>query len=143
MRRLNASRRMAAEFSGAFPVRARLSSSLSRPSNTQCSLFSIPVGPEFLLAQSCCNCRLVPQRNQWNVSAPRRESVPRASGPARGTESQCFSCDGRQALEKFNTHRLEWLVRTLDLPVPGFAFRDLRSFLLFVPLPLFSRKNRS
>jgi hypothetical protein len=52
-------------------------------------------------------------RNQWNADAPGRESVPRASGPARGTESLCFSFGERFALEKFNGHWLEWIVRTL------------------------------
>jgi len=48
---------------------------------------------------------------EWNVGAPGRESAPRASGPARGTESQGFSFGERFALEKFNAQRLEWLVR--------------------------------
>jgi hypothetical protein len=72
---------------------------------------------------------------------PGRESVPRTSGPVRGTESQSFSFGERFALEKFNAHRLEWLVRTLALPVPGFALRHFGSFLFFVLLPLVSWKN--
>ena len=64
---------------------------------------------------------MILQRNQWNVGAPGRASVPRATGPVRGTESQCFSFGERFALEKFNAHRLEWLVGTLSLPGPGFA----------------------
>jgi hypothetical protein len=54
-----------------------------------------------------------------------RES-PRAPGPRRGTESQ---------------YQLEWLVRTLALPLPGSAFRHFGSFLLFVLIPLVSWKN--
>jgi hypothetical protein len=84
---------------------------------------------------------MVLPRNQRNVGAPGRESVPRATGPARGTESQCFSVRERFALERFNAHRLEWLVRTLALPVPGFALGHFGSFLFAVLLPLVSRKN--
>jgi hypothetical protein len=54
--------------------------------------------------------------HQWNVSKPGRASVPRATGPARGTESHCFSFDKRFALDKLRAHRLEWLVGTLAPP---------------------------
>jgi hypothetical protein len=82
------------------------------------------------------------QRNQWNADAPGRASVPRATGPARGTESQCFSFGERFALEKFNAHRLECLVRTLSLRVPEFALGYFESFLFFVLIPLVSWKNQ-
>jgi hypothetical protein len=62
------------------------------------------------------NPQMVLQRNQWNISAPGRASVPRATGPARGTESQSVSFGGRFALEKLNTLRLEWLERALVAP---------------------------
>ena len=68
------------------------------------------------------------RRNQWNVGAPGRESVPRASGPVRGTESQRFPFAERFALERIDAHRLEWLAGTLALPWPEFA---LGSFLVF------------
>ena len=86
---------------------------------------------------------LVLQRKLWNASVPGRESVPRATGPARGTESQCFSFSERFALEKFNAHRLDWLAGTLALPVPRFALRHFGSFLFFVLIPLASWKNRN
>jgi hypothetical protein len=66
----------------------------------------------------------------------------RASGPARGTESQCFLFGERFALEKFNTHRLEWLAGTLALPRPKFALGHFGSFLFFVPIPLVSGRNQ-
>jgi len=84
---------------------------------------------------------LVRQRFQWNVVVPGRESVPRASGPARGTESQGFSFGERFALKKLNDHRLEWLVRTLAQPVPEFSFRHFGSFLFLVLLPLETWEN--
>ena len=70
-------------------------------------------------------------------------SVPRASGPARGTESQCFSFGERFALEKFNAHRLEWLVRILVLPVSGFTLSHFGSYLFFVRIPRVSLKNQN
>jgi hypothetical protein len=85
---------------------------------------------------------LVLQRNQLNVGAPGRASVPRATGPARGTESQCFSAGERLGLEKFNALRLEWLVRTRPTRarICAWAFR-IYSFFFFVFLPLVSVKN--
>jgi len=80
-------------------------------------------------------------RSQWNADPTGRESVPRASGPVRGTESRCFSAGDRFALEKINAHRLEWLVRTPALPVPGFVLEHFGSFLFFVLLPLVSWKK--
>jgi hypothetical protein len=79
--------------------------------------------------------------NQWKVGAPGRASVPRAAGPTRGTESQCFSFSERFALKKFNTHPLEWLAGTLALPWPKFALGYFGSFLFFVPIPLETWKN--
>jgi len=84
--------------------------------------------------------KLVLPRNQWNVGRG-RVSVPRASGPVSGTESQCFSFGERVALERFDAHPLEWLAGTLALPRPKFAPGYFGSFLFFVLLPLVSWKN--
>jgi O-antigen ligase len=70
-------------------------------------------------------------------------SVPRASGPARGTESQCFSFGERFALKKFIAHRLDWLAGTLALPRPEFALGHFGAFPFFVPNPLLSSKNQN
>ena len=69
-----------------------------------------------------------------------RESS-RAFAPRRETEARCFSFDRRKAVERLNAHRLEWLVRTLSLPLLRSAFRHSGSFILFVLIPLVSRKN--
>jgi len=84
---------------------------------------------------------MVLQRIQWNVGTPGRESVPRASGPARGTESQCFSFGESFALERFDAHRLEWFAATLALAWLEIALGSFGSFLFFVLIPLRSWKN--
>jgi len=84
---------------------------------------------------------LVLARTEWNVGAPGRESVPRASGPARGTESQGLSFSERFAFKKINAHRLDWLVRTHALPRPEFALGYFGSFLFSVFIPLVWLKN--
>ena len=64
---------------------------------------------------------LVLPRNQWNADAPGRESVPRASGPARGTESPHHTMLGKGALS---------LIYCLSART---AHEDVRSTLLVWP----------
>jgi hypothetical protein len=77
-------------------------------------------------------------RNQWNADAPGRESVPRATGPARGTESQRFSFGERFAVEKLNAHWLKWFAGRSP-----YRCRELRLGILdlFSSLSLFHWKR--